>query len=89
METTINNPRPMKVYRTSENDPEGEPRWLPLRKGVADLHRRCPSPLMQISQKCHERYLESPAPVESTTTLGQATEKSASGPRSTVAPPAR
>ena len=46
VETTINHPRPMKVYRTSENDPEGQPHWLPLRKGVADLHRRCPSPLM-------------------------------------------
>ena len=70
VETTINTPRQMKVYRTSENDPEGEPRWLPLRKDVADLHRRC-----EISQKCNERYLEALAPVESTTTLGQATEK--------------
>ena len=60
----------MKVYRTSENDPEGAPHWLLLRKGVADLHRRC-----AISQKCNERYLEALAPVESPTTLGQATEK--------------
>ena len=37
---------------------------------MADLHRRC-----EISQKCNERYLEALAPVESTTTLGQATEK--------------
>ena len=41
---------------------------------MADLHRRCPPCLTQISQKCNERYLEALAPVESTTPLGQATE---------------
>jgi hypothetical protein len=40
VETTINNTRQMKVFRASENDPDGPPSWQKLRKGVADLHRR-------------------------------------------------
>jgi len=40
VETTVNDPRDMKVFRTKENDPEGPLSWQRLRKGVADLHRR-------------------------------------------------
>jgi len=54
VETTINNTRQIKVYRTSEADPDGLKKWLRMRKGVADLHRRA-----EIGQKCNERYLES------------------------------
>jgi hypothetical protein len=53
-ETTINNPAEFKTYRTSERDPEGELSWRPMRKGVADLHRRA-----QVSQAANERYLQS------------------------------
>ena len=53
VETTINNTRQMKVYRTSENNPQGPPSWQRLRKGVADLNRRA-----EISQAVNERYLE-------------------------------
>lgn len=58
VETTINDPRDMKSFRTKENDPDGSMSWQRLRKGVADLHRRA-----QISQQSNERYLESLAAV--------------------------
>ncbi len=40
-------------------------KWQKLRKGVADLHRRC-----ELSQAANERYLEALAVVESPTPLG-------------------
>ena len=51
VETTINNTREFKVYRAPQNHPEHEPSWQKMRKGVADLHRRC-----QISDASNERY---------------------------------
>ena len=51
IETTINNPKEFKVYRTTENNPDGKQAWLPLRKGVADMHRRA-----QVSQASNERF---------------------------------
>lgn len=53
VETTINNPRDFKVYRTKEGDHEGPRTWCRMRKGVADLHR-----LVEISQRSNERYLD-------------------------------
>lgn len=61
VETTVNDPRDMKVFRTKENDPDGPMSWQRLRKGVSDLHRRA-----QISQQSNERNLESLAAVEHT-----------------------
>jgi hypothetical protein len=51
VETTINNTRDFKVFRAPEKHPEREMSWQRLRKGVADLHRRC-----QISDASNERY---------------------------------
>ena len=65
VETTINNPRDMKVYRAKEGDDSGKKAWLRLRKGVADLHRRA-----ELSQKSNERYLETLAAVEHDQPLG-------------------
>jgi hypothetical protein len=70
VETVINNPRDMKVFRTKEGDDQGQPKWLPMRKGVADLHRRA-----QISQKSNERYLDSLASVAETQPLGKLVER--------------
>ena len=64
IETTINNPRDLKVYRTSERDPGGDRKWLPMRKGVADLHRRA-----QLSHKTNERYLDALAQLDATTRI--------------------
>ncbi len=66
IETTINNPREMKVFRPKVNDPEGSLEWQTLRKGVADLHRRA-----ELSQASNERYLEDLASVEHAEPLGQ------------------
>lgn len=66
VETTINDTRQMKVYRASEDNPNGPQSWQKLRKGVADLHRRA-----AISQKANERYLDALAAVDSAATLAE------------------
>lgn len=63
-ETTINDPTGFKVFRTKENDPEGEPQWRVMRRNAADLHRRA-----EVSQKANERYLEALAGVAETRTV--------------------
>ncbi len=66
VETTIPDASGLKVYRPVKDDPAGELKWQELRKGVADLHRRC-----ALSQTANERYLEALAVVESPTPLGE------------------
>jgi hypothetical protein len=66
VETTINDARDMKVYRTSESDPSGPKSWRPLRKGVVDLPRRA-----EISGAANTRYLTALAAVDSRTPIGQ------------------
>lgn len=70
IETIINDPRDMKVYRTQEGDPHGPLAWRRMRKGVADLHRRA-----HVSQASNQRYLTSLATVEDTTVLGALAER--------------
>jgi len=59
VETTIANPADFKVYRPRHDEPEGRLEWRPLRKGVADLHRRA-----ELSQRSNERYLDALAAVD-------------------------
>lgn len=67
IETTINQPRGFKVYRTKENDePDAAPSWQALRKGVADLPRRT-----EVSQAANNRLAESLATVAEPSTLGE------------------
>jgi hypothetical protein len=66
VETVINNPRDMKVFRTKEGDDDGEQSWQRLRKGVADIHRRA-----EISQKANERYVEALATVDDSRSLAE------------------
>jgi hypothetical protein len=66
LETTIHEARGLKVYRPKGDVPAGPLAWLRLRKGIADLHRRC-----ELSQAANERYLEALARVDSPTPLGQ------------------
>jgi len=66
VETTIHDADDLKVYRPAGDDPAGELKWQPLRKGVADLHRRC-----ELSQAANERYLEALAAVDSPVPLGE------------------
>jgi hypothetical protein len=64
IETTINCPRDMMAFRRPEGQPDAAPRWLRLRKGVADLRRRT-----EISQRANERFLERLATPETTAPL--------------------
>jgi len=64
VETTINDPTDFKSYRARERDPNGEKKWLPMRKGIADLHRRA-----EVSQACNERYLHALATLNADSTL--------------------
>ncbi len=64
IETTINEPGDFKVYRTKENDPDGELAWRSMRLGVADNHRRA-----QVSQAANDRYAEALTLVQAKTAL--------------------
>jgi hypothetical protein len=66
VETTLANPRDFKVLRPLHDQPDGTLAWRPLRKGVADLHRRA-----QVSQRANEIYLDALAVVEDTTPLAE------------------
>lgn len=56
IETTINNPKRFRVRRRIAS--QGPLKWLPLRKGIADIRRR-----VEISRAANERYLEALAVV--------------------------
>jgi hypothetical protein len=63
-ECTINNAKGFKVYRPSEGDENGKCAWRPMRKGIADLHRRT-----EVSQAAINRYFDAMAAVDETTPL--------------------
>lgn len=50
-ETTIQNTKDFRVFRTKQGDPQGELDWRQLRRGIADIHRRA-----EISRQATERY---------------------------------
>jgi hypothetical protein len=62
VETTIARTKDFKVFRPAHDQPNGKLEWGPLRKGVADLHRRA-----QLSQRSNETYLDALSTVEDTT----------------------
>jgi hypothetical protein len=62
VETTIARTKDFKVFRPAHDQPNGKLEWRPLRKGVADLHRRA-----QLSQRSNETYLDALSTVEDTT----------------------
>lgn len=65
-ETTIHDPDGIKVFRPKEGNPDGERSWLPMRRGIADLHRRA-----EVSQAANNRYLDALAAADTSTPLGQ------------------
>jgi hypothetical protein len=69
VETTVNEPKGFRVYRTKENEPEGEKAWRVLRRSVADVHRRS-----EVSKAANERYLEALADVTETKTVKELVE---------------
>ena len=70
LETTLNNVREFKTYRTAEGDDEGKKHWLKMRKGVADVQRRA-----EVSQKVNDRHASFLATVAETEPLGKLVEK--------------
>ena len=62
IETTIARTKDFKVLRPAHDEPNGKLEWRPLRKGVADLHRRA-----QLSQRSNKAYLDALSAVEDTT----------------------
>jgi hypothetical protein len=71
VETTINDAHDIKVYRPKEGARKNaKKQWRPLRKGIADLHRRA-----QVSESANQRYLASMASASQTIPLHQLTDK--------------
>lgn len=66
VETTLTNPEAFRVYRTPEGRPRGQPRWMMLRKSVADAPRRA-----QVSSAVNDRYLGALAAATVTIPAGQ------------------
>jgi len=64
VETTIARTADFKVFRPKQGDPDDKLAWLPLRKGVADLHRRA-----EVSQRSNSNYLDALAAVNDDTPL--------------------
>ena len=62
VESTINRPRDLKVYRRKEGDPKGPLAWRQLRKGVSGIHR-----IAEVSQAANERYLDALSQLENRT----------------------
>lgn len=65
-ETTIHDANDLTVYRRPETRPNAPKAWYPLRRAVADLHRRA-----EISRAANERYLTAMAAASITTPLAQ------------------
>lgn len=65
-ETTINHAEDLRVFRTPETRPDAPKAWHPLRRGVADLHRRA-----QLSRAANERYLAAMAAANDATVLSE------------------
>jgi hypothetical protein len=59
VETLIRDPGDFKVFRPAEGNPDGPMDWRPLRKGIADLHRRA-----EVSQAANSRYLQALSAVQ-------------------------
>ena len=62
VETTIARTSDFKVFRPLHDKPQGKLACRPLRKGVADLHRRA-----QLSQRSNDAYLDALAAVDDST----------------------
>jgi hypothetical protein len=69
IETTISQPRDLKVFRPKEGDEKGKLSWRPLRKGVADIQRRA-----KLSHDCNDRYLQCLATVDDVTPVRELTK---------------
>jgi hypothetical protein len=70
VETTVVRPGEFKTYRRPEGRPQATKRWLPLRRGLADMKRR-----QEICHRANERYLDALGAVTGTVPLFQWVQK--------------
>ncbi len=71
VETTLNQEvEGFRVYRPKQGGAEDDLDWRPMRRGVADLHRRA-----EVSQKANERYLQALASLDDSTRLEELIEQ--------------
>jgi len=68
-ETTINIPTDFRAYRPTEGGPAEDLQWRPMRKGIADLHRRA-----EVSQHANERLMNALASVDDSRRVEELTE---------------
>jgi len=64
VETTINDPRQLRVFRAPAHNPAGRPYWQRMRKSVTDLRRRA-----EVSQRANDRYYDALAALDANTPL--------------------
>ena len=69
-ETTVHNGDDFRVFRAKEGDAAGPLQWRPMRRGIADLHRRA-----EISRKAAGRYMDAMATVDDSTTVEELTRR--------------
>ena len=69
-ETTLISVQDFRAYRSKEGGSEEDLPWRPMRKGIADLHRRT-----EVSQKANERLLNALASVDASRTVEELTAK--------------
>lgn len=67
-ETTLNDVSDFRTYRPKEGGPEDELAWRPMRKGIADLHRRA-----AVSQKANDWLLNALARVDDSRSVEELT----------------
>ena len=67
-ETTLNTVQDFRAYRAKEGGAEEDLQWRPMRKGIADLHRRA-----EVSQKANDRLLDALASVDDSRSTGELT----------------
>jgi hypothetical protein len=68
VETLTQHVEVFKTYRPAEGGPEDDLQWRIMRRGVADLHRRC-----EVSQKANERYWDALSTVDDSTRFSELT----------------
>jgi hypothetical protein len=69
-ETTIQNGGDLRVFRPSEANPQGPAKWRPMRRGIADLHRRA-----KLSERAAQRYLDAFAAIDDSTSVRELVAK--------------
>ena len=70
IETTINNPRAFKIYKTVQRKGKQTMAWVPMGKAVSNLYRYA-----QIAKRANLKYLNSLAKVEPSNKLGKKIEQ--------------